>query len=362
MKGRDDWKGVSTLTVAGRTLPPPDTVEAIAMALSGQWIDPACLPAEKTDKRWYAATPVTVADRAGNTLTLTAERHPNALAEQVRAAIAEDEIEQIIGRARGANRGPNSPVTVHVLADMPLPLEVDEFRVWEAPSLDAQMMAEGCWLQSTQDAAKCWPGIVRNDQALKNDRRSVLFPYNDIYYGNYTHLALVAYLKPGTGQRPSIALYDRRAVPAIAEWLEARLGPLAQIGEIQIPADPILRPARPRRRKPAEPRPAPSPEAVAVAAAEPVSEPVGRPPEMKPHETFEAWCGGKLPPTVAVEVRQRMRATGYRQDDVAEAIGLSRPQLTNALVGRFGLSASAAQRLKQFLATPPDGPVQVSLI
>ena len=41
--------------------------------------------------------------------------------------------------------------------------------------------------------------------------------------------------------------------------------------------------------------------------------------------------------------------------------GISRPQLSNAKLGRFGLSAAAADRLVKFLAHPP--PVrQLSLI
>lgn len=357
VKGRDDWRNVSTLTVAGRTLPPPDAVEAMAMALGGEWIDPAILPTEKNGTRWYAATPVTVADNAGNTITLTAERHPNALAEQVRAAIAEDELIQIIGRARGANRGPNNPVTVHVLADMPLPLQVDEFRAWEAPGLDAAMLTEGVWIESAADAERCWPGLVPNAQAVKNERRSVHFPYNNILYGNYTHFGLVTYLKPGQGQKPVVALYDRRAIPNIAAWLEQRLGTLAYVAEVKIPgtaSEPATDGAQATPSKPkAKRRPTPKP------AVEPPPEPL-EPILVKP--PLDGWTGGKMPPELVVELRKHMRATGYRQHDIAEAIGLSRPQLTNALVGRFGLSATAAERLKQFLATPPDGPVQSNLI
>jgi transcriptional regulator with XRE-family HTH domain len=42
-----------------------------------------------------------------------------------------------------------------------------------------------------------------------------------------------------------------------------------------------------------------------------------------------------------------------RQDDVARAAGLSRPQITNALRGRFGLSPPAAARLHAYLTALP---------
>lgn len=367
VKGRDEWRNVSTLTVAGRTLPPPAAVEALAMALSGQWIDPACLPADKNGSRWYAAAPVTVADGAGSIITLNAEHHPNELAEQVRAAIAEDELIQIIGRARGANRGPDNPVTVHVLADMPLPLPVDEFRTWERPGLDAAMLAEGCWLEVASDAERCWPEML-NSQALRNDRRCVQFPYMDILYGNYTHLALVTYLRSGPGQKPAVALYDRRVIPDIATWLTDRLGPLARIGEVRIPSPDAREapaesvqavPVRRRRqaRKPVERLPEPPPEPL---SADPADFPRGNSrPSIDP---VEAWEGGKLPPGLVILVKDRMRATGQRQHEVAEAIGISRPQLANALANRFGLSSGAAARLKEFLSLEPDGPVQSTLI
>jgi len=50
-----------------------------------------------------------------------------------------------------------------------------------------------------------------------------------------------------------------------------------------------------------------------------------------------------------------MKRQNLRQIDVASRIGLSRPQLTNALHGRFGVGMKAAAALKAFVleeATP----------
>jgi transcriptional regulator with XRE-family HTH domain len=48
------------------------------------------------------------------------------------------------------------------------------------------------------------------------------------------------------------------------------------------------------------------------------------------------------------------------QEEVAAQIGLSRPQLANALQGRYGLSPIAARRLVQWLKAPsrPDRNIQ----
>jgi methylphosphotriester-DNA--protein-cysteine methyltransferase len=57
-----------------------------------------------------------------------------------------------------------------------------------------------------------------------------------------------------------------------------------------------------------------------------------------------------MPPEVvqAVEAAQRARLLPW--EDVAHQIGVSPPQLSNVLKGRFGLSPRAAANLKEWLA------------
>jgi putative DNA primase/helicase len=340
--GKDGWRTVRTLISVGRTLPAPDAVEAVAMALSGEWIDPAMLPTDEKGKRWYAGAAHPVADRAGNTVTLTREHHPHPLAEAARAAIAEDELVQIIGRARGVNRGANNPVVVHVLADLPLPVPVDEFRQWDPPGLDAAMLAEGAWTESCEDAARLWPEIIKTPQHLKDARRgqSVEFSYNTIQYENPTHCTRLTYQKPGPRQRPVAAVIDRRLIPDPEQWLRDRLGPV-KVTFLDADA-PIALKTRRRAAKA-------SPEAVRVDPPS-IPEPVPGPPQ--PYE------GGTLPEAVAVRVRRRLREMNWTQDMAAKVVGISRPQFTNALTGTFGLSRAAASRLAEFMDRPPDVPVQ----
>ncbi len=340
--GKDGWRDVSTLITVGRTQPPPEAVEAIAMALGGQWIDPAVLPTDARGTRWYAAAAHPLADRAGNIVTLSREHHPHPLAEAARAAICEDQLVQIIGRARAVNRSEDNPVLVLVLADVPLQVQVDEFRPWIPASLDDAILAEGAWTESAEDAARWWPEIVRNAMALRNDRRgqSVLFSYNRLQYENYTHCTRLTYQRPGPRQRPVAAIFDRRLIPDPEQWLLDRLGP---VKVLFLDAEAVL-PRKTRRtaaKAPPEPRPVPVVETP--------------PPKPAPYQ------GGILPPEAVGEIKQFMRARSWTHDDFAHAIGLSRPQFTNAVNGTFGLSRDAAARLAELVSHPPDGPIQPDL-
>jgi antitoxin component HigA of HigAB toxin-antitoxin module len=63
----------------------------------------------------------------------------------------------------------------------------------------------------------------------------------------------------------------------------------------------------------------------------------------------EGWGGGIAPEPVRTALRHEIEARGLTQERLAREVGLSRPQLTNLLVGRFGTSPEVASRLKAFL-------------
>jgi len=68
-----------------------------------------------------------------------------------------------------------------------------------------------------------------------------------------------------------------------------------------------------------------------------------------PLREVSSWGGGFLPPHIREGIFYEMKRRNLRQIDVAERIGLSRPQLTNALRGRFGVGTKAAAALKGFV-------------
>jgi hypothetical protein len=72
--------------------------------------------------------------------------------------------------------------------------------------------------------------------------------------------------------------------------------------------------------------------------------------------SVRGYTGGILPLEIRRAIQDRKRALVMIQEEVAAQIGLSRPQLANALQGRCGLSPMAASRLVQWLKAPsqPD--------
>ena len=62
------------------------------------------------------------------------------------------------------------------------------------------------------------------------------------------------------------------------------------------------------------------------------------------------YAGGVLPDVLVRAVHEAQRVRHMTQEAVARQIGISRPQLANALQGRFGLSRSAATNLLEWLA------------
>src|SRR5262249_1371602 len=93
----------------------------------------------------------------------------------------------------------------------------------------------------------------------------------------------------------------------------------------------------------------------------PVSQPLSAPPVTKTRRMYQAdmfGCAivdldqyryGLLPPDVAVAIRAEMRARAVTQDELAAQVGISQPQIANALAGRFGLSRDVATRLLDWL-------------
>jgi hypothetical protein len=65
--------------------------------------------------------------------------------------------------------------------------------------------------------------------------------------------------------------------------------------------------------------------------------------------SLTAWADGVAPEPVRLALRHEIAARGITQGCLAREIGLSRPQLTNVLRGRFGASPQVAARLKAFL-------------
>jgi hypothetical protein len=77
-------------------------------------------------------------------------------------------------------------------------------------------------------------------------------------------------------------------------------------------------------------------------------------PELRPVARLRHWHGGYMPSTVALEVRHLQHNHELTQQQLSDMIRISRPQLANALAGRFPLSEWGANRLREALITQPS--------
>lgn len=74
-----------------------------------------------------------------------------------------------------------------------------------------------------------------------------------------------------------------------------------------------------------------------------------------PRAELETWRGGTMPPSIRAAVRHEMKRRGVIQDAMAAELGISRPQLTNALQGRFGLGEGPAAKVRTMLEAAERG-------
>lgn len=318
LAGRDQWRDVTAAVIVGRPMPRPSEVELMAGILTGRAIEQTVPEGE-----WYPAATVTLAARSGQAVTVEAERHPNATAEAVRSLICEGELMQAVGRVRGVNRSVADPVEVILLGNVPVPgLVPDRIEQWAAPDADATATANtGVWLSNAADQARVAglsPKTLQKARQRQDQKETC--PYKDYLYETVSicsGLRRVAYRRQGERNGEHQAAFDPRLVPDIRAWLEVRLGPV-EVWEVE--------------------------------TGEPVAETV---PEL-PVDPLAGYHGGRLDTVQAEVMRDRIRSSGLRQDEIARKVGISRPQLANALQGRFGLSPDVADRLLEVISTLPQ--------
>lgn len=350
--GIDRHRDVGKNIVVGRLLPSPHAVELMAAALSGEAVPPM--------SRWYAERSVVISDRYGRKASFKQPIHDHPLAEQIRAAICEDGLNQAIGRARGVNRTANTPVVVELWgSDVPPPLPVDEIRQHRDLTVDEEMTALGCWLESAGDAARFWPELgsehaiklrrartVSNSYTKPNTKTIPSSANNSAEEGRLpSHMVRLLYQRQAAGAKRKLAFVDTRIFPEPVGALRERLGPLAIVGTDPPDDDPV------RAAVPEEAVEAPLMSDVSFGPPDGPEAILARPQPFPP--LVDAYSGGILPPNIRAQAHDMMRRTCLTQDDLARRIGISRPQLTNSLRGRFGLGADAATRLLELLQSPP---------
>ena len=232
VSGRDGWKDARLIVAIGRTQPMPSAIEDMAEALTGRAV-------ERVDAgAWYQRADGLVAG-----MLLDCDRHPDAVAESIRHAIAECEVLQALGRGRGANRTADNPLDVLVLGALPIGLEAEAVS-WadiEPGAADLMLAGAGMALESPTDAARMfpslWPSAGAAKKAFQRERENNGSPAGE--QGDISVIDILirdcppdrfrvaTYQKAGPKQHKARVAYDPDLVPDPRAALEARLGPLA---------------------------------------------------------------------------------------------------------------------------------------
>ena len=299
-------------------MPRPADVERIAGILTGREVEQCVVG-------WYPTEVVQLVGRDGTMATVESDRHPDALAEAIRSAICQDELLQAVGRARGVSRTAANPVEVILLGNVPVPgLVPDTVKQWQPAGVDDEILAShGAVLEAAADAAAV-AGLTLKTVKRRRERLAP-FSYESYLYENGANLRRGVYQRAGAGHSRKRVAFDPRRIADIEAWLTAKLGPLAHFEAVDQSAEA---------------------EAETAAATE-VGEP-GLP------AAAAAFRSGIVPPELRALSRERRRAAGISQEEVARRIGVSRPQLANAEAGRFGLSMEAAARFLATIAELPE--------
>jgi putative DNA primase/helicase len=396
LRGRNDWRRHSIGATFGRPMPSPRAVEIMAGAITGRAVDPL-----GEDERYERTTrTLTVAGKVVG--SIDGVRHPDPVAEAVRWSICEGEILQS-DRLRAAERTADTRAEWHLIGcPVPDELVIDEVRAWRPATPEESMLAlGGVALSSASAAARAYPDLWPTAKAaqkafLRSEGQMETKSYRNNYKGmSPSGLATFTYQLAGARQRPAKALVDVGIVADPRAWLETRLGELAFFEADQADAPtPIDRPTVTTRYSHAElaQLARPPPEATAPIVPDPpasISLTIGLDvnaaplapldtdltgaftisataiwPEAMADNIAPAWsdyAGGIMPADLSAFVRAAWRASGLTQQQLADLAGISRPQIANALQGRFGLSVDAAARLRAALSTLPP-PSQGALL
>ena len=226
--GLDRFRDVRLLILIGRVVPGPEVVEDLAGALTGS--QPKKLP----HGTWYPAVKRGIRLPDGTGRAVTCDQHPDPVAEMVRFQLCECELVQAMGRGRGVNRTPETPLDIDIIADVCLPIAVNEVLHWskEVPNAMVEAAAEGAVLLSRVDMAAAWPKVWRNDTAAKRTleelrKGSTLAALRRLLVS----WQAVTYQLDGPKMKQRIGYFDRALIPNPQAWLVSRLSPLADFME-----------------------------------------------------------------------------------------------------------------------------------
>lgn len=242
---------VKFAAVIGRPMPNPSTTAQMVKQLFGCWCEP-----EQPQER-----PAGLLMADGSRRTILTRRFDNPQMEGIRSAVADDNVNQAVGRPRGVRRTAACPVLVLLLTDCVTGFPLDAVTDWPTiqPDRVERMAARGVVLHSPTDAARAYPDLFPSRDAAKaalaaSARSSGGSPSITIILGippvdrqpvriSYRPQSTPAEPKPKTRQ---CEVTDPARLPEMRAWLSALVGPLAvfEVHQPETPPPPAARPLR----------------------------------------------------------------------------------------------------------------------
>jgi hypothetical protein len=230
IRGKDRWKQVDVLVVAGRPQPSVEEIERLTDALfyKGDRQIAYIAPDAEGRKSW----PIEYRGFRGVAGAAPVEYHPDPLCAAVLTQIREAELIQAIDRARLVHRASDRPCKILVLTNVVLPLTVHQLSTWDGviPDRFARAVWRGPAVPASYgELARVFPDLWQSAGAVEQDyRRST--PYEsliDLLIGKRRGLKRVEYRLPQQRGPWTPALVAAAADPHVA--LESVVGPVAAL-------------------------------------------------------------------------------------------------------------------------------------
>ena len=220
--GLDGYKNVSRIILVGRPLPGSSDLAKLAGGLLGQDIGGR-----------YMSDLKAVRMRDGSSRTIRVLGHSDPTGDLIQAAICDDELIQAVGRGRGVNRTAATPLDVHILADVALPLVHDTVSAWElvAPDVFQKMLLAGVAVDSPADAVALHPELFGTANQAKLVFQRAGFKGQTSYKDPIREMTLksAAYRRSGRGRGWQQAWWLTALVSEdqARRLVETSIGPLA---------------------------------------------------------------------------------------------------------------------------------------
>jgi hypothetical protein len=249
LRGRDCWKNLAFVIVAGAPLANTDELERMTNALWRLDAEPlATIAAAADGRRRYPDTDAEILMADGARVPVRVPTHPDPRCRAIMAQLFA-EVPQAIGRLRLPHRPANRPCEIILLTNTPTGLPMHRLTTWDdiQASPVEVMMARGIVPQRLRDIARVLPELIESGQA---DPRSAVskalasagvdpnelftFPYKSPSIAKSEQLALARYRLEGERQS-ALAWVDVQRYPDPRDAIEAALGPLDRFELVEEP-------------------------------------------------------------------------------------------------------------------------------